>query len=422
MLYCYDGEGTQLCFFSYNDMGDSFMNNIFDGVVIDPGHGGVDSGAVGSNILEKDYNLQISRYMYDRFRELGVPVYLTRDSDVTLNPSDRVNKVLSFFGSNPNVVVVSNHLNAGGGDGAEVIYALRNDSKLANSILNNIGNTGQNTRRVYQRRLPSNANKDYYYILRDTGNTEPVIVEYGFIDNASDVDFLKDNYKELAEAVIKSILEYKNIPYVGPDTVTTDTYKVVAGDTLYSISKKLDTSVTELKKLNNLSNNLLSVGQLLKIPTKVVDVGDTELYQVKSGDTLYSIANKYGISVSELKSINNLSNDNLSIGQLLNVPSGLSLVNSYIVEKGDTLYSIAKKFDISVNKLKEYNSFTNNLLNIGQKILIPISDDTTYVVKSGDTLYKIAREFNISVDELKRLNNLSNNNLSVGQILIVKDI
>ena len=138
------------------------MNNIFDGVIIDPGHGGVDSGAVGNDILEKDYNLQISRYMYDRFRELGVPVYLTRDSDVTLNPNDRTKKVLSFFGSDPNVVVVSNHLNAGGGDGAEVIYALRNNSKLANSILDNIGDTGQNKRRVYQRRLPSDSTKDYY--------------------------------------------------------------------------------------------------------------------------------------------------------------------------------------------------------------------------------------------------------------------
>ena len=98
------------------------MNEIFDGVVIDAGHGGVDSGARGSNIFEKEYNLLISKYMYDRFRELGIPVYLTRDSDVTLNPTDRVNKVLSFFGNNPNVVVLSNHLNAGGGDGAEVIY------------------------------------------------------------------------------------------------------------------------------------------------------------------------------------------------------------------------------------------------------------------------------------------------------------
>jgi len=293
---------------------------------------------------------------------------------------------------------------------------------LANSILDNIGDTGQNTRRVYQRRLPSNANKDYYYILRDTGNTEPVIVEYGFIDNNSDVNFLKDNYKELAEAVIKSILEYKNIPYESPETVTTDTYKVVAGDTLYSIANKLDTSVSELKKINNLGNNILSIGQILKIPTKVVDVGDTELYQVKSGDTLYSIARKYNITVNELKTINNLTNNDLFVGQLLNVPSGLSLVNSYIVEKGDTLYSIAKKFDISVNKLKEYNNLSTNLLNVGQKILIPIGDETTYVVKRGDTVYSIAREFNTTVDKIKNLNNLSNNNLSIGQILIVKEV
>lgn len=309
-----------------------------------------------------------------------------------------------------------------GGTGAEVIYALRNNSKLANSILNNIGTTGQNTRRVYQRRLPSDPTKDYYYILRNTGKTEPLIIEYGFIDNESDANFVKKNYKELAEAVIKSILEYKNIPYTPPETTITDTYKVMSGDTLYSISKKLDTTVTELKKINNLSNNNLSVGQILKIPTKVVDIGDTELYQVKSGDTLYSIANKYNITLNELKAINNLTSNDLSIGQLLNVPSGLSLVNSYIVEKGDTLYSIAKKFDISVNRLKEYNNLTTNLLNVGQKILIPIGEETTYVVKSGDTLYTIAKEYNTTVDKIKKLNNLTNNNLSIGQILIVKDV
>ena len=293
---------------------------------------------------------------------------------------------------------------------------------MANSILDNIGDTGQDTRRVYQRRLPSNSTKDYYYILRDTGNTEALIVEYGFIDNNNDVNFLKDNYKELAEAVIKSVLEYKNIPYDGPETTITDTYPVKAGDTLYSIANKLDTTVSELKKINGLTSNTLSIGQKLKIPTKVVDIGDTELYQVKAGDTLYSISNKYNISVNELKTLNNLDNNNLAIGQLLNVPSGLSLVNSYIVEKGDTLYSIAKKFDISVNKLKEYNNLTNNLLNVGQKILIPIEEDATYVVKSGDTIYSIAREFNTTVDKIKKLNNLDNNIISIGQILIVKDV
>ena len=96
------------------------MNDKFDGVIIDPGHGGVDSGARGQDTLEKDFNLLISRYMYDRFNELGIPVYITRESDVTLNPSDRVNEILSFFGNNPNVVVISNHLNAGGADGQSV--------------------------------------------------------------------------------------------------------------------------------------------------------------------------------------------------------------------------------------------------------------------------------------------------------------
>ena len=148
-----------------------------------------------------------------------------------------------------------------GGTGAEVIYALRNNFILANSILNNIGSTGQTTRRIYQKRLPSDTTKDYYYILRETGQT--VIIEYGFIDNDKDVEFLKNNYKELAEGVIKAILEYKNIPYTVSSTVVTDTYKVQSGDTLYSISKKLDTSVNKLKELNNLSNNTLSIGQIL---------------------------------------------------------------------------------------------------------------------------------------------------------------
>ena len=174
----------------------------------------------------------------------------------------------------------------------------------------------------------------------------------------------------------------------------TDTYKVIKGDTLYSIAQKLDTTVDELKKINNLTSNILSVGQILKIPVKIIDIGDTELYQVKPGDTLYSIANRYGITIKELKELNNLTNDNLSIGELLNIPKGLSLANTYTVSKGDTLYSIAKKFTTSVSKLKEVNNLMNNMLSIGQKLIIPIEKESTYVVKAGDTLYSIARKYN----------------------------
>lgn len=209
------------------------MNNKLTGVVIDPGHGGTDSGAIGNNQKEKDYSLIISKYMYDRFKELGIPVAITRDTDKTLSPTERVNNILSSFGNDPNVIVISNHLNSGGGSGAEVIYALRNNNTLANNILDNIKNTGQKVRRTYQRRLPSNMTKDYYFIHRNTGNTEPLIVEYGFIDDKNNIDFLNNNYQELAEAVIKAIMNYKGLPYIPPVGSSLSTYTVKKGDTLF---------------------------------------------------------------------------------------------------------------------------------------------------------------------------------------------
>ena len=155
-------------------------------IVIDPGHGGSDPGASGNGIIEKNLNLDISRYMYDRFKELGIPVAITRNDDSTLNPNERVNKILGFYGSDPSVIVISNHINAGGGDGAEVIYALRNNNKLSNLILDELSKEGQNSRRAYQRRLPSDNSRDYYFIHRDTGDTEAIIVEYGFLDSSLD--------------------------------------------------------------------------------------------------------------------------------------------------------------------------------------------------------------------------------------------
>lgn len=83
-------------------------------IVIDPGHGGEDPGALGNNLQEKDYNLLISKYMYDRFRELGIPVEITRVTDETLSPTERTNKILNAFGNSSDVIVISNHLNAGG--------------------------------------------------------------------------------------------------------------------------------------------------------------------------------------------------------------------------------------------------------------------------------------------------------------------
>lgn len=83
-------------------------------IVIDAGHGGDDPGAVGNGIIEKDLNLKISQYMFDRFKELGVPVKMTRTTDETISPTERVNRVLDAYGNNSDVIVISNHINAGG--------------------------------------------------------------------------------------------------------------------------------------------------------------------------------------------------------------------------------------------------------------------------------------------------------------------
>ena len=230
------------------------------GIVIDPGHGGKDAGAVANNIKEKDYTLLISKYMYDRFKELGVPVSITRSSDITLSPKERVKKILGFYGNSKDVIVISNHLNAGSGDGAEVIYALRNKDTLSKKILSEIESTGQNVRKYYQLRLPSNSKKDYYFIHRDTPNTESVIVEYGFVDSKKDdVKQIKNNYKELAEAVVKAICDYKGIKYTNKKKY----YIVKKGDSLWKIARNNNTTISKLIKLNNLSNTTIYVGQKL---------------------------------------------------------------------------------------------------------------------------------------------------------------
>lgn len=343
------------------------------GIVIDPGHGGSDPGAVANNIKEKDYNLLISKYMYDRFKQLGVPVQLTRDSDTSLSPKERTARVQDFYGDGKDVLVISNHLNAGGGDGAEVIYALRNSSALSKKILEEIEKEGQNIRKYYQLRLPSNPQKDYYFMLRDTPNNESIIIEYGFVDSTKDdVEQIKNNYEKYAEAVVRAVADYKGIPYIFNSN---DTYVVKKGDTLWGIAKKYNTTVNKIKELNSLTSNTLSIGQILKINSTNNDIevlpeenNDYIKYTVKSGDNLYSIANKYGTTVSKIKELNNLSSNLIQINQVLNIPNNYI---TYTVQKGDTLWDIAKKYNTSVATLNKLNNLTTTTLQINQKLLVP---------------------------------------------------
>lgn len=321
-----------------------------------------------------------------------------------------------------------------------MIYALRNTSALSKDILDEIEKEGQNVRKYYQQRLPSNPIKDYYFMHRNTPNTEAVIVEYGFLDSTGDdVNQLKNNYKEFAEAVVRGVSKYKSIPYVAP--AGSGYYTVKKGDSLWSIATSAGLTVEELKKLNNLSTNTLSVGQTLKIAQSASEKipEDYLIYSVKSGDSLYSIANKYNTTVNTLMSVNNLTSSNLKINQQLLIPKSEEVEieikpgagTEYIVVSGDSLYSIAKKYNVTVDQIKNANNLQSNLLSVGQKLLIPTGEATiekeeipsvggiNYVVQKGDNLYSIANKYGITIEQLKNANNLTTNLLQVGQILLI---
>lgn len=210
-------------------------------------------------------------------------------------------------------------------------------------------------------------------MLRDTPNNESIIIEYGFVDSTKDdVEQIKNNYEKYAEAVVRAVADYKGIPYISNSN---DTYVVKKGDTLWGIAKKYNTTVNKIKELNSLTSNTLSIGQILKINSTNNDIevlpeenNDYIKYTVKSGDNLYSIANKYGTTVSKIKELNNLSSNLIQINQVLNIPNNYI---TYTVQKGDTLWGIAKKYNTSVATLNKLNNLTTTTLQINQKLLVP---------------------------------------------------
>ena len=231
------------------------------------------------------------------------------------------------------------------------------------------------------------------------------------------------------------------IPNVsGTNPSNTFIYTVKKGDSLYKIAQKYNTTVQAIINLNNLKSINLSIGQTLKIPETYTN-GDMELpefivYTVKKGDSLYKIASANNVSVDTIIKDNSLNNTVLQIGQVLKLrktteeieecfgpdynPPVSSNTLTYTVKKGDNLYSIASRYNVSVTSIVNLNNLKNNNLSIGQILKIPItSSTTTYIVKSGDSLYLIAKKFNTTVDNIKKKNNLTSNLLSIGQKLII---
>lgn len=298
-------------------------------------------------------------------------------------------------------------------------------------------------RKYYQRRLPEDPSKDYYYIIRETAPMQSLLVEYGFIDNANDRVKLQNNLLNYVEAVVRAIAEYAGVPYTPPEGSGNNFYTVVKGDSLWSIARKFGVTVQALRDANNLTSDTLTVGQLLRIPTSGGTdngTGGNVTYTVQRGDSLWSIASRYGISVNDLRQANNLTSDTLSVGQVLIIPgvsdgnegnNGMGPSTTYTVVRGDSLWSIANRFGVTVQQIRDANNLTTDVLSVGQVLTIPgVSDNEDenngavfyYTVERGDSLWSIARRFGITVQEIRDANNLTSDTLSVGQSLIIPGI
>lgn len=167
-------------------------------------------------------------------------------------------------------------------------------------------------------------------------------------------------------------------------------------------------------KINGLKILLFGIFMFLALNTAVSAAN----YQVKPGESLFLIGQKFGISAEQIQNANGLNSTEIYPGQKLYIPSD----QAYTVKSGDTLYLIAKKYGISYQQLMQHNGLTYDYIEPGQILAIPNSNNTTnnnnqYIVKPGDTLFLIGRSFEVSFQEIQELNNLTTTEIQPGQVL-----
>lgn len=216
-------------------------------------------------------------------------------------------------------------------------------------------------------------------------------------------------------------------------------HAVRSGDTLSTIARRYGVSIDALRSTNRISGNVIRPGQRLRIPgTAGDDLPAAVIYTVRQGDALSTIASRFGTTVTKLKRANRLSGNTLRVGQRLEIPDAEPVraktekaapkSEIYVVRTGDTLSEIADRFGIGLSKLRAANGLRGNSIRIGQRLVIPAtaknlqkasssSSAKTHVVKAGDTLSGIARRYGTSVSAIQRANGMKGSNLRVGEHL-----
>ena len=180
------------------------------------------------------------------------------------------------------------------------------------------------------------------------------------------------------------LFESEDNPFNDTNQINWISHVVESGDNLWALASKYDTEVGIIKQINYLNNDLLSIGSTLLIPlskSKSNTFIPYEMHIVSEGDTLWDIAKKYNLGVSDLANMNSISeNSYLQLGQQLtignknihrNIESKKRTI-LYSIKQGDNLYKISELFDVTVKSIKEINDFEDDALMPGQIIKIAI--------------------------------------------------
>jgi membrane-bound lytic murein transglycosylase D len=273
------------------------------------------------------------------------------------------------------------------------------------------------------------------------------------------------------EAYRPTPTDQDSIPYIVPEGKTQIAYVIKSKDNLVDLADLFDIRVSDLRNWNNLSyTSRLHVGDSLKVfvPSEKIDyyakinsmdnkekgqilfvnAKDTWFeHRVRNGETLSSIASKYGVTMAQLKDWNNLKSNKLNRGKRLVVYSGdlrnsdkyslssnTSKTTKYKVRKGDSLGKIAEKYGVTIAQLKKWNKLSSNKLAAGKLLAVhgknetrSLGDNTSrntsntvkYTIKPGDSIGEIAEMFDVTVNGIKNWNNLSSNKLVAGKSLTI---
>ncbi|HOO90338.1 MAG TPA: LysM peptidoglycan-binding domain-containing protein [Syntrophales bacterium] len=446
-------------------------------VVIDPGHGGEDPGAVGRRgTLEKDVVLGISKQLQKILKQRGYEAFLTRKGDYFISLRER-GRIAREYGAD---IFISIHADAhrkrgargtsvyclstkgASSEAAKLLAQNENLSDIIGGSQNGYSNSEESdpitlnmlqTETINRSKLFGNialekiqtVNHLKYSKVQEAPfrvlklpDITSLLVETAYITNPREELMLRrSSYQtDIAWAIAYAVDSFLPLPYAAdrswckeiltptaspPASETAYvTYKVKKGDILERIAERYGVTVETLISINKLkSKNRIYVGQRLKIPSSTSDPVPS-VHVVQRGDQLERIADRYGTTVKTLMEINNIkSKDKIYVGQKLKLkipletPADRPVPSVYVVQRGDQLERIAEQYGTTVKILMEINNIkSKNRIYVGQRL--KITDvrpvPVIYVVKRGDNLEDISGRYGTTIQALMKVNNIKSRN------------